>query len=485
MAGKGSITIFLTLILGLLLALVCTSIESVRMAAARTQILGSLDIGLYSLFAQYDKALWEKYDLFFLDGSNGGGTLKMADVYDNMESYIKPVLKQNSQKLSLEEGGFTGYRLATDEDGEVFYSQIVGYMQDTLGLQGIRLLTEKMKDRENKIGQAEKEGRHAQQSDSIGSYEKEMNEAAQRSQEAEQEREDNKANNNSEPVSAPAQNPIATIKRIMKMGILELVIPTGKGVSDALVAKDTLVSGRNLQKGMAMFEEVKKDSSYSSQLLFQQYLMDKLGNYIRPASKGLNYQIEYILYGKDNDLDNLKAMAKKLLLVREGINFAHLLADPGKRAQAGALAAAIASAFLVPPAAVAIEGALLLCWAFGESILDVRELMCGGKVPLVKSSSDWQLSLEKLPSLLQNLDTERKGASDGMSYEDYLQVFLAMQGKREKVWRGMDMVEESIKSLPQRSGFCLDSCISAIEAFIDVKANNRKTYTAVRQYSYC
>ena len=35
---KGSITIFLALILSLLLSLVCTSIESVRMAAARTQI---------------------------------------------------------------------------------------------------------------------------------------------------------------------------------------------------------------------------------------------------------------------------------------------------------------------------------------------------------------------------------------------------------------------------------------------------------------
>lgn len=42
MAGnvkKGSITIFLALILSLVLSLVCASIESVRMAAARTQIL--------------------------------------------------------------------------------------------------------------------------------------------------------------------------------------------------------------------------------------------------------------------------------------------------------------------------------------------------------------------------------------------------------------------------------------------------------------
>lgn len=62
---RGSITIFLALILSLLLSLVCTSIESVRMAAARTQILNSMDIGLYSLFGQYDRILLKDYDLFF------------------------------------------------------------------------------------------------------------------------------------------------------------------------------------------------------------------------------------------------------------------------------------------------------------------------------------------------------------------------------------------------------------------------------------
>ena len=45
---RGSITLFLALILSLLLSLVCTSIESVRMASARTQILNSMDIGLMS-----------------------------------------------------------------------------------------------------------------------------------------------------------------------------------------------------------------------------------------------------------------------------------------------------------------------------------------------------------------------------------------------------------------------------------------------------
>ena len=60
---RGSITVFLALILSLLLSMVCTSIESVRMASARTQILNSMDIGLYSVFGQYDKKLLESVSI--------------------------------------------------------------------------------------------------------------------------------------------------------------------------------------------------------------------------------------------------------------------------------------------------------------------------------------------------------------------------------------------------------------------------------------
>ena len=69
---KASITVFLALILSLLLSLICTSIQSVRMASSRMQILNSMDIGLYSLFGQYDRKLLEDYELLALDGSFGG-----------------------------------------------------------------------------------------------------------------------------------------------------------------------------------------------------------------------------------------------------------------------------------------------------------------------------------------------------------------------------------------------------------------------------
>lgn len=489
MVKRGSITVFLALILSLVTALVCTGIESVRMAAARTQILNGADIGLYSLFGQFDREMLKDYDLFLLDGSCGDGSLDLASVYDNFSSYMKPVLKQNSQKLSVVQGGFSAYRLLTDEGGEPFYNQVVQYMKETLGSQGVSLLLDKMKDRKEKTDQAEQAGQKAENGDIIENYDAEMEENNRKNEEALAEAEKNPEGGELEDednVTAPPQkvvNPISIIRRIRKMGILELVIPGNKGVYDGQVQAGSLLSRREKQRGMPMYEPEKTDTSYTSQILFQQYLMEKLGNYTAPGKGGLKYQTEYILGGKTGDIENLKSVARRLLLIREGVNMVHLVSDGTKRAQAAGLAAAIASAFLIPPATGVIEAALLLCWAFGESILDVRELFDGGKVPLVKSAADWQLSLENLAELLNGLDSVRRGSEDGMSYEDYLQVLLLGVSREEKITRAMDMIELCVRE-KGRKNFRMDSCIVAAEVSVDVKANKRKVFNVTRSYGY-
>lgn len=494
MGKKGSITVFLALVLSILLSLVSASIQSVQAAAARTQILNSVDIGLYSLFGQYDRSLLKNYDLFFLDGTQGGTELNLATVYDNLESYMKPVLKQNSQNLRIKQGGFTGYRLATDQNGEVFYHQAVSYMKDTLGSQGVQVFLSRMRDQQNKTERAEADGKTAENGETLKNYDSEMSSAFDKSQEAEVEAKKDAANGGadfgsgdggfSDGESESAINPIPVIKRIRTMSILDLVVPTSKGISDAQISVSDLVSKRRLEEGMTMPGNPQEDNSESSKLLFQKYLTDKLGNYQKPASSGLKYQQEYLLGANDNDRANLRLVANRLLLIREGVNAAALMSDAGKRAQMHALALAIASGFLVPPAAVIVEAALLLCWSFAESILDVRELFHGGKVPFIKNASNWQMSLESLPHLLENLDSQRRNDEKGMSYEDYLQVLLLTQSKRENLERGMDMIEVCIRSTNGRDSFRLDCCIEAIETSVDVDANRNKVFTVTRQYSY-
>lgn len=493
---KGSITVFLALILSLILSLVCTSMESVRMAAARTQILNSLDIGLYSLFGQYDRELFREYDLFFLNVSGDSDRLGLSSVYDNMEAYMKPVLKQNSQKLSVVRGGFSGYRLATDQKGEVLYRQIVQYMKKTSGVQGIQKLAQKLQDSREHIRNAEQSGTRAEENGVLENYDAEMNAAAVNSEAAAQQEKENgdleqqagqdfSGDDFSDgQIPEKVVNPIPVQKRIRKMGLLDLIVPAQKGISEKTVKRTGLLSGRRTEKGMAMTETVKTDNSYTSQLLFQQYLTDKLGSYGDPAEGSLAYQQEYLLCGKYSDRENLQSTARRLLMIREGINAAFLMTDPIKQVQIQNLALAIASAFLVPPAAVVIEAALLFCWSFGESILDLRELFHGGKIALIKTPENWKLSLNNLADLLQGLDSQRKSDENGLDYETYLQILLASEAKAEKLSRSMDMMEICIRSSTGQKNFRLDHCIEAIEAAVDVRANRRKIFTVKKQFSY-
>ena len=499
MVKKGSITVFLALTLGLILSLLSSGLESARMAAARTQILNGMDVGLYSLFGQYNKYLLKDYDLFAVDGAHGGKEMNLAAIYDNLEAYMRPVMNQNSQKLSVQQGGISGYLLMTDSDGEVFYRQAVQYMKDTLGSHGAALLLDKMRSTGRKTEEAENKGNELEEKRTIENYESEMSSAQEKSQEAfdEMKKEeqgtvdssgfsDGTASSGTGERYEPAQveNPIPAIRNIRRMGILDLVVPPWKAVSDKKADRKGFVSGRKLKSGFAMEDSVKTDSSVTSQMLYQQYLMEKLGNYMKPGQGDLEYQIEYIINGKDSDEENLRAIANKLLRVREGINMAGLIADPVKMSQVTSVAAAIAASFLIPPAAAVIKSALILCWTFAESVLDVRELFDGGKVPVVKSAEDWQLSLRNLPALFDSLDTVRRTDEKGASYEDYLQIFLFSCSKAKKINGGMDMVENSVRKAKNWDWFRLDHCITALEASVDVRANKRKTFTVTRAYHY-
>ena len=182
MVKRGSITVFLALTLGLILSLLSSGLESARMAAARTQILNGMDIGLYSLFGQYDKSLLKDFDLFAVDGACGGKEMNLASIYDNLESYMKPVMKQNSQKLSVQQGGISGYLLMTDSEGEVFYQQAVQYMKETLGSHGAKLLLNKIQNMQEKTIEAERQGNEIESKGTIENYESEMDTAQQKSQ---------------------------------------------------------------------------------------------------------------------------------------------------------------------------------------------------------------------------------------------------------------------------------------------------------------
>jgi hypothetical protein len=130
-----------------------------------------------------------------------------------------------------------------------------------------------------------------------------------------------------------------------------------------------------------------------------------------------------------------------------------------------------------------IETALIAAWAYAESILDLRQLFAGGRVPVVKTSQNWQISLQNLHKLLSGLDTYRKNDQSGLSYQDYLHVLLLKESKTELLTGGMDIIEQAVRADGWQN-FRLDCCITALEVSVDVMANTTKIYNVTRSYCY-
>lgn len=487
MERKGSITVFLALTLSVLVVLVGAVLESVRVSCGRAHVLNGADVGLYSLFAQYDRELLENYEIFGLHPAVSPEGVPVGQAYKIFEEYMEPVLQVKGISMELGIGGVSGYTLLTDCGGQEFLRQAVEVQKQVSGKEGLKWLEEAIQERAKETQDHENVWEESE-GGALTEYDQAIDQALEQEaqEEVQEEAQEEGFQGDSfqeEPVlTEEVENPIQTIRELMDMGILSLVLENPQEVSWTSVDLSQMLSQRELEKGVAMGNSQEKASA-SERLLFQRYLLDRMGNYLDPGGGVMKNQVEYILYGKESDGENLKSVANRLLLIREGLNLSYLLSSPEKRAQAQSLALAIASAFLFPPAASIIEKALLVCWSFGESVLDLRELFSGGKIGLWKSADTWQLSLENLIHLPELLESGHRGDSEGLSYEDYLQVLLFLESTDTQVMRTLDQVEMERRVQKNNSSFRLDYCMTALEVSVEVMIQDR-AFTVTRQYGY-
>ena len=168
--------------------------------------------------------------------------------------------------------------------------------------------------------------------------------------------------------------------------------------------------------------------------------------------------------------------------MREAANLLYLSTDPVKKAEVDAMALAITTAFGLPVAQQLVSALLMACWAFAESVLDVRELLDGGKTELIKSAAGWQLSLENLPELLNGLDSFRKSPERGITYEDYLRIFLLAESEETLSMRMLDMIEQTMWQEGE-ANFLADRCVCWMEAQMKASEGTME-FNITRSYGY-
>ena len=260
-------------------------------------------------------------------------------------------------------------------------------------------------------------------------------------------------------------NPIDYIDTLKKTPLLTLVMPKDMKLSSKRISLSDTVSHRNLNQGYGDFSDVSEENGAVSALLFGEYVTEHFSTALDGGNIGaVDYEIEYILEGKESDEDNLEAVVKKLLMLRFAPNYVFLQADSAKKAEAEALAATLCTLLAVPAIIDAAAQMILLAWAYGESVVDIRSLLKGNKVPLVKTGESWQLQLSSLLTLGTEGDKgDGMDTEGGLLYSEYLKILLFLKEQKKTGMRALDLIEMNLRTRYGQEYFHADQCISRVE----------------------
>lgn len=430
---QGEITAYLSLIFILLITFVGGVMESASIQLAKNYRRTDTNRAMECVFAEYQKELLEKYDIFALDGSYETGQYSKENVIDRLDYYGEGMLEHKVERIQF----------LTDNGCSAFLEQVSAYMEHKYGLDAMK----DMLGMTSVWGQQEERAEDYAKEE--GSWQEHMDRLLK-----ENERE-----------LPEEDNPIAHVGQMKKSPILSLVMPKDQAVSEKQAEAGELLAARNRNHGYGRFLDVEPEEGNSSALLFGGYLMEHFSGFTDTEHTGvLDYELEYILIGKDSDKENLESVVRKLLLLRFAPNYAYIQTDGAMKAEAEAAAVTLCTLLAVPAITEAAAQGILLAWAYGESIMDLRSLLKGSRVPLVKSKESWQLQLSKLLTLGTEEDcSEGRDDENGLCYAEYLRMLLFLTKKDEAALRALGIIEQNMRKVYGQTYFHADFCISRME----------------------
>lgn len=441
MKRSGSVTVFFVLLLVFMTSAIFAFLEVARVNGLHVQARLCTRQAADTIRASYEPGLWKQYHVLFWREPDGGaqGFVKMnlrqkEQIEQNWKLHKKEVnffvLPVHIQSVDVKK-----YELATDHYGENFKKQAAMWMRQSLTEDAIREVWKVVTGADEK--QLEQNG-----AESEAEVEHVLEELeGDRSEQKEPVLEDHTGTGTGPANDALLQeNPLEWVKKIKQKGILSVVIPE-KEVSSHKIDRSDCLEYRRLHQGNW---EVEKEQEKWDSILFQLYCKAHFSDATqkKEADRSLEYEMEYLIGGKNSDIENLKTTVNRLLFLREGANLVYLEGNPEKSQEAFQIALAITSAAANPALAEPVKQAVLAAWAYAESVCDVRILLNGGKIPLVKTDAQWHTDLQNLQSCMQKTDYEQE--QTGLSYAGYLQILLKTTGEKKLVFRAMDLIEKEL-----------------------------------------
>lgn len=235
------------------------------------------------------------------------------------------------------------------------------------------------------------------------------------------------------------------VEQLYRSGLLELVVPDGTQVSDRHGDMTELPSA------MAGTAGGGRTVSLKDHLLINEYCGAFFSCFCdavegESAQKhALLYEMEYLIGGNGRDEANLSSAVHRLLAIREGLNLVHILSDGAKRAEARNLALAVTGLAAATPLVMVTAFFIMSVWALGEALMDVRGLLAGRKVPVIKGPEDWTLSLDGLLEIGSSRKVEAGGGERGLGYQSWLKILLFLDETVRQEYRMMDVMQMNLR----------------------------------------
>ena len=256
--------------------------------------------------------------------------------------------------------------------------------------------------------------------------------------------------------------------------IYSMVIPADRSISK----KDIKNIKNSLPSSSALTDRNKEDIDLLDKLLVTEYISRFTYDFVENKEGVLDYQLEYIISGKDEDSENLYSTLNKILAIREGLNYLYILSNPQMRSAVSALATAIAAAVCIPGLNLMLEYMIIGAWSLAESVMDLKALLSGKKVPLYKDSESWQLDLEGVLSIASSgISDDTKDSQNGVTYEAYLKFLTFLLDSKDRNYRTMDIIQAAIGS--SEEGFLMKNCIYAMDVSITSEASHLFTNLSI------
>jgi len=456
------LSIFVSLTLTLVLSLCLVLIEAARQNTVKLEAECIADVGVESVLAEYHREVFGQYNLFFVDCSYGSDFPSYYNTEARLRDYVGKNISIKEElgilsniymdPLALEASKvkITGVSLATDNRGYSFQKQALQAVKNDVGIDFIEKIL-------SWINVVEEKGlRENRMEEQIYQLEKEL----------EMLREKKKKEDSW--VEVEIHNPAEEILQIRRKGLLNWVVKSEQEISSKVIRGEQYISERRADGVVNEGNFVSEQSlTLYEQMFFREYLMRYAGNYLKKKENSeLDYQAEYLLFGKESDTENLRKTAAAVCGLRETANLLYLTGSSEKRGVVKTVSTVLSAGILMPEAARVFEGLLLTGWAYLESLQDTKILLSGGQVPLVKDDTSWNCSLDNLFDL--NIKEEKE--QQGLGYEDYLRILMYFTDLEKVTFRFMDLMEMDIRRTEGNEYFRLDGCLDYIETEVRIRS---------------